>query len=131
MILALSRPVALQRSLGLVATSLGLLHIFHTQSHQEHRVLHLLTGERCLTCVIHKAVAIHAWPVPTEEEEAVPHSCAGVAPAGARGRAHRAGVVEEGAAGDITVLDTLPPVQGQAVSLKALQPSMQRCSTAH
>ena len=85
---------------------------------------------RRLTGVVHKAVAVHAWPVPTKEEEAVPHSSAGMAPARARGWAHRAGVVKEGAAGDVSVLNILPPVQRQAVRLKALQPSMQRCCAA-
>ena len=85
----------------------------------------------CLTCVIHKAVAVHAWSVPTKEEEAVPHSSAGMAPARARGRAHGAGVIEEGAAGNVTVLDSLPPMQGQGLSLKALQPCMQRSCAAN
>ena len=131
MLLPLKRPVTPQNSSRLFPASLGLLPTFHTELQQGHHVLDLLAGKDRLTRIVNKGVAIHAWPVPTKEEEAVPHSSAGMAPAGARGRAHRAGVVKEGAAGDITVLDILAPVQGQAFSLKALQPCMQRCSAAY
>ena len=86
--------------------------------------------ERSLTSVIHKAVAVHAWPVPTKDEEAIPHSSAGMAPAGARRRAYRAGVVKQRAAGDVTILNVLPPMQRQGVCLKALQPRVEGCCAA-